>query len=132
MRKKEIINPDPGINEKYTFSPAVRKGNMLFISGTDAAEKDPVTGKEMIKGNLPEQADVIYKKLESILKAAGATFEDVVWTTDYITTMKDYRATAEIRRRYFKEDFPASTGIVVKGLVHKGALIEIDAVAILD
>jgi enamine deaminase RidA (YjgF/YER057c/UK114 family) len=66
------------------------------------------------------------------LEAAGATFEDVVWTTDYITTKENYKATAEVRRQSFGESFPASTGIIVKSLLSEGALIEIDAVALLD
>ena len=75
---------------------------------------------------------MIYEKLKVILETAGASFEDVAWTTDYITTTEGYKATAKVRRQYFGENFPASTGIIVKGLLGKEALIEIDAVAMLD
>ncbi len=132
MAKKEIINPGWAWYKKLTFAPAVRKGNMLFITGQDASQIDPETGKPVIKGDIAEQTKVIYEKIKAILEAAGASFEDVVWTTDYITTTKGYKETAEIRREYFGDSVPASTGIIVKGLLGKGALIEIDAVVIRD
>ena len=132
MNKKMMINPGWEAYKRLTFAPAVRKGNMLFISGTDATQVDPATGKLIVRGDMVEQTTVIYEKLKAILEAAGATFEDVVWTTDYITTKENYKATAEVRRQYFGESFPASTGIIVKSLLSEGALIEIDAVALLD
>jgi len=132
MGKKAIINPGWEHYKRLTFAPAVRKGNMLFISGVTASQIDPATGKSIVRGDIVEQTTEIYEKIKAILETAGASFEDVVWTTDYITTTENYRATAEVRRQYFGESFPASTGIIVKGLLGQGALIEIDAVAVLD
>ena len=132
MSQKEIINPGWAHYRKLTFAPAVRKGNMLFISGMTGAQFDPASGKAVIKGDIVEQTRVIYEKIKAVLETAGASFDDVVWTTDYITTMENYKGTAAIRRQYFGENFPASTGIIVKGLTHPEALIEIDAVAVLD
>ncbi|MBL7209042.1 MAG: RidA family protein [Dehalococcoidia bacterium] len=132
MSKKTMINPGWEAYKSLTFAPAVRKGNMLFISGTDATLIDPATNRPVVAGNIVEQTEVIYEKLKAILEAAGATFEDVVWTTDYITSKENYKATADIRQQYFGESFPASTGIIVKSLLSEGALIEIDAVAMLD
>ena len=132
MGRKTMINPGWDRYRKLTYAPAVRKGNMLFISGVDAARVDPATGKAVVRGDIVEQTKVIYEQLKAILDAAGASFEDVVQTTDYITTTENYKATAEVRRHYFGESFPASVGIIVKGLLSEGALIEIDAVAVLD
>ena len=132
MGNKTIINPGWEWYKRWTFVPAVRKGNMLFITGQDASQVDPATGKPVIKGDIVEQTRVIYEKFKAILEAAGASFDDVVWTTDYVTTTENYKATAEVRRQYFGSNFPASTCIITKGLLGKGALIEIDAVAMLD
>jgi len=132
MSKKSAVNPGWEYYRKLTFAPAVRKGNMLFISGIDGSQIDPATGKPTIKGDIVEQTRVIYEKIKAVLEAAGASFEDVVWTTDYITTTKNYKVTAGLRRQYFGKSFPASTGVIVKGLLNKEALIEIDAVAVLD
>jgi enamine deaminase RidA (YjgF/YER057c/UK114 family) len=44
----------------------------------------------------------------------------------------DYPATAEIRREYFKDNYPAATGIIVNGLLRRDWLIEIEALTVLD
>ena len=132
MSKKVMINPGWERYKRLTYAPAVRKGNMLFITGMDGSQIDPATGKPIVRGDIVDQTKTIYEKFKAVLEAAGASFEDVVWTTDYVTTTENYRGTAEVRRQYFGENFPASTGIIVKGLLNKEALIEIDAVAVLD
>lgn len=131
MSTREVINPGWSEYSGLTFSPAVKKGKMLFISGQNAAQYEPTIGKLIVKGDIVSQTEIIYKKIGSILKSAGATFDDIVMTTDYVISWEDYKKTAEIRRKYFKTNFPAATGILVKGLI-QGALIEIDAVAVLD
>lgn len=130
--KREVVNPGWEYYQRYTFSPAVKKGNMLVISGLDAMERDPATGEVKARGDIVAQTRVIYKKMKAILEAAGASFDDVVQTTDYIITTENYKDTGQVRREYFKGDFPAATGIMVKELLGKGSLIEIDAVAVLD
>lgn len=131
VNRRLVINPDWVEYEGLTFSPAVKKGNMLFISGQNAAQYDPETKQSFIRGDIVQQTELIYKKIDLILNDAGASFDDIVMTTDYVTSWKDYKKTAEIRRRFFGNDFPAATGVLVQGLIH-GALIEIDAVAVLE
>ena len=129
MRKLEVIDPW-SLGERCTFSTAVRRGPFLFISGVIA--RDPQTGEVAGKGDIVAQTDFIFRKIKKILEAAGGSFDDVVKTTDYVTTLERYRETAAVRRKYFKNGFPAATGVVVKALVHPDALIEIDAIAILE
>jgi aminoacrylate peracid reductase len=111
-----------------TFSPAVRAGNLLFISGLDA--RDQRTGK-MIPGDIAEQCEVIYRAMGEILEAAGGSMADVVMTTDFVTDATDYMKTEAVRRKYLGPEFPAATGVIVNGLLGRGALIEIAAVAVL-
>ena len=128
MATLEVVNPGWEWSPKYTFSPAVRKGNLLFISGmTGTDESGELAGPDM-----ESQTRQIFKKMDQILKAAGGSFDDVVQTTDYITTTEGYRVTADVRREYMKNGFSAATGVIVAGLLRDGALIEIDAVAVLD
>ena len=130
MGKREIVNPGfPGFS-RYTFSPGVvKEGKMLFISGITATDDH---GNIVGKGDIVTQTRVIFERMGKILEAAGATFDDVVKTVDYITTTENYRTTAEIRREFFKKEFPAATGVIVAGLLRPDALIEIDAVAVID
>ena len=129
MAKNEVINPGWPQYHRYTFSPAVKRGNLLFISGQTGTDE---MGRVVAKGDIVAQAKAAYEKIRAILKAAGATFDNIVMTTDYITTTENYRATADVRREYFKNGFPAATGVVVKSLLREDALIEIDAIAVLD
>ncbi|MFA5079438.1 MAG: RidA family protein [Dehalococcoidia bacterium] len=133
MSKRQTIIPKGWeIYEHLTFAPAVRRGNMLYISGTDATEIDLENGKLVIKGDIVQQYRTIYEKMKVILEAAGAGFDDIVWTCDYVKTKEGYKGTAAVRREYFGSSFPASTGIVVQDLLSKNALVEMDAIAILD
>jgi enamine deaminase RidA (YjgF/YER057c/UK114 family) len=114
--------------ERYTFSPAVRTGNLLFISGTTAADE---TGAIVALGDIVGQTRYIYQKFAALLAAAGGGLEHIVETTEYITTTENYRGTADVRRELFQPPYPAATGVIVKGLLREGALIEISAVAVL-
>ncbi|MBW1888581.1 MAG: RidA family protein [Deltaproteobacteria bacterium] len=102
---------------------------MLFISGITAVDDQ---GNIIGKGDMVTQTRAIFERIGEILKAAGATFDDVVKTVDYITTTENYRGTADVRREFFKKEFPAATGVIVAGLLRPDALIEIDAVAVID
>ena len=75
-----------------------------------------------------------YDNIKAMLESAGATFNDVVKTTEYITpaTLTNYKLTADIRREYFKGNFPAATAVVANRLIHSDMLIEIDVIAVLD
>ena len=116
--------------ERYTFSPAVRAGNMLFIAGTTATdEKRELVGP----GDIVAQTRQIYQQFEVLLAAAGGTLRDIVSTTEFITTPENYRKTAEVRREVFGgPPYPTATGVIVKGLLRAGALIEISAIAVLS
>ena len=112
---------------RYTFSPALRVGNLLFLAGTTATDE---TGALVAPGDIVGQTRYIYDKFRALLEAAGAGFEDVVETTEYITTTENYRGTADVRREVFRPPYPTATGVIVKGLLREGALIEIAAVAV--
>jgi aminoacrylate peracid reductase len=116
-------------SDKMTFSPAVRAGNLLFISGTTAVDENlNVVGK----GNIVTQTRFIFEKFARLLQQAGASFDNIVETTEYFLTLDDYKRTADVRREFFKgPPYPAATGVLVAGLIRKDALIEIKATAIL-
>jgi len=113
---------------RYTFSPAVRAGNLLFISGTTATDDQ---GELVAPGDIVEQTRVILRKFQRLLEAAGGGMEHIVETTEYITTTEQYRRTAEVRREFFRPPYPTATGVIVAGLLREGAVIEISAVAVL-
>jgi enamine deaminase RidA (YjgF/YER057c/UK114 family) len=90
MASHELIAGGASWPERYTFSPAIRAGNLLFISGTTAVDE---RGQLVGPGDIVVQTRYIYQKFAPLLAAAGAGFEHVVQTTEYITTTDNYRAT---------------------------------------
>lgn len=122
---REEVNPGWDFG-RYTYSPAVRHGNRVYVSGLDAWEP----GRGILHpGDVAAQLRVIYARLAEILAAAGGSLDDVVHTREYVTSFDGYRATAAVRREVFREPYPAAVGVMVAGLVHEGALIELEAVA---
>ena len=117
--------------KNFTWSDAVKKGKILVISGTVATDENHRT---LYKGDLVGQVKCIYETVKGILEKAGASFDDVVKTTDYITpqAVADYVKTADIRREYFKGHYSAATGVVVHSLLRPDWLIEIEFTAVLD
>lgn len=117
----------PEFAEK-TFVPAVsRRGDLLFVSGLNAIGPSGKVEAEDVVG----QARCIFTKLGEILADAGATFDTVVKTTDYIVSKQGYRGVADVRKEFFGLTFPAATGVVVKELFGAGVIIEMDAIAVL-
>jgi enamine deaminase RidA (YjgF/YER057c/UK114 family) len=126
----EPIYPSGGWPDKATFSPAVRAGNLLYISGTTATDENrQIVGK----GDIAAQTRFIFDKFSRILEATGGSFGNIIETTDYFLTLEGYKETANIRREFFNgPPFPAATGVLVASLIRPDALIEIKAVAYLD
>lgn len=120
------INPGWNHFAKYTYAPAIARDGFLFFTGLTASAPG---GGIMHPGDIVAQTDVILSRFGEILAAAGCSFADVVSTREFIVDPTGYAGTAEIRRKYFKDPFPAATGVIVAGLLRKGALIEIDAIA---
>ncbi len=118
---------DPAFAGRTYVAAVARPGTPLFISGLTAARPDGTAEG----GTVAAQAREIFAQLARILAEAGAGPANVVKTTDYILSREGYRAVADVRREFFGEHFPAATGIVVKELLGRGVLIEMDAVAML-
>jgi enamine deaminase RidA (YjgF/YER057c/UK114 family) len=114
--------------EQYTYVPALRVGNMVWLSGTTGTDE---SGQITAPGNIEEQTRQIFRKFDRLLRSIGSSCDDIVATTDFFTTIENYKRTATVRREFFKAAKPTATGVLVAGLLRKDALIEISAVAVL-
>jgi enamine deaminase RidA (YjgF/YER057c/UK114 family) len=119
---------DAGWPESYTYVPALRVGNMVWLSGTTGSDAQ---GRITAPGDIEEQTREIFRKFDKLLRSIGSSCEDIVATTDFFTTTENYKRTAAVRREFFRRNRPTSTGVLVAGLLRKDALIEISAVAVL-
>lgn len=125
----ERITP-AGVYEAKGYSHAVKRGNIVFIAGQVSKGPD---GALVGQGDIAAQVDQVFRNLEAVVKASGATLADVVKLNIYTTDRAHYRPhIREGRDKYFSEFPPATTLLVVSSLADPNFLLEIDAVALTE
>ena len=130
---KETIPFGGALGMKVAFSNAMeidfsQAKRMIWISGQLAFdEREQLVGKD----DMGAQTEQCIKNIESALKKLQGSLDDVVQVIVFVKEMSYLRTIHDVRLRYFKEPYPTSTLIEVKGFVHPDALIEINAVAVL-
>jgi 2-iminobutanoate/2-iminopropanoate deaminase len=101
------------------YAQAVKVGNTIYISGTVG------------RGPMDEAIKRIYTRLESTLKNYGASFQNVVKENLYTTQIDEVIKHQQVRKEFYKGDFPASTWVEIKRLYSPDAILEIELVAII-
>ncbi|MBI9105605.1 MAG: RidA family protein [Spirochaetales bacterium] len=109
------------------YSQAVRAGDIVFISGQLGI--DPETGK-LVPGDVVKEAEQAMKNLDSIIKAAGGSMDDIVKTTILLDNLDNFTVVNKIYSSFFPEGFPARACYEVSRLP-AGGKVEIEAVAYL-
>ena len=104
-------------------------GRLVFVSGMTARRPD---GSIAGVGDIREQTRQVLENVQSAVRAAGGTLEDVCRVDVYVRNMEDFAKIHEIRARYFAEPLPASTMVEVSKLAHPDYLIEINAIAVIS
>jgi len=128
MATIQPVNTDQAPQAIGPYSQAVITGNLAFLSGQ--IPLDPAT-MELVEGDIATQANQVFKNLGAVIEACGATTSDVVKLTIYLTDLGEFPRVNDIMAGYFTEPYPARATIEVSALP-KGALVEVDAVVVLD
>jgi len=110
------------------YSQAVIAGGFLFVSGQIPIV--PETG-ELVTGSSADQARRVLLNLKAVVEAGGASMQDIVKTTVYLTELSDFAAVNEVYGEFFTEPYPARATVEVSSLP-KGVAVEIDAVACIE
>jgi 2-iminobutanoate/2-iminopropanoate deaminase len=124
---KETIQTDQAPAAIGPYSQGVKKNSMVFVSGQIPI--DPATG-EIVGGDIKALTRQVLNNVEAVLKASGATLDDVVKATVFITDMDDFPLVNEVYGEFFKNDPPARACVEVSRLP-KSVPVEIEAIAIL-
>lgn len=107
------------------YSQGVIANGLLFTAGQVAL--DPAT-MTLVDGDVRAQTEQVMKNLAAVLKEAGTSFDRVVKTTCFLSTMDDFAAFNEIYAKHFGAHRPARSTVAVKTLPKNG-LVEVDVVA---
>lgn len=123
--EKQLISTTNAPAAIGPYAQAVKAGNMLFTSG----QIPLLPSGELLTGSIQEQTHQVFKNLQAVLTAAGATFEDVVKATVFIADMNQFGEINEVYAQYFGDHKPARSTVQVARLP-KDVGVEIDLIAI--
>jgi enamine deaminase RidA (YjgF/YER057c/UK114 family) len=130
MAEKRFINPDTVHPPRgYTHVVDTTGTRTVYISGQVALDLD---GNIVGSDDMGAQAEQIFKNLKGALDSVGATFEDVVKFTFYLTDISQMQAVRDVRNRYINTaQPPASTAVEVSQLFRPECLLEVEAIVVL-
>jgi reactive intermediate/imine deaminase len=109
-----------------TYSQAIRTGNTIYLSGQ--IPLDPKS-MQLVTGDTRAEIARVFDNLAAVAAAAGASLDNAVRITVYLTDLKNFALVNEVMAEYFKEPYPARAAIGVAALP-RGAAVEVDAVLV--
>jgi len=127
MANRTAVHSDDAPKAIGPYSQAIKAGNLLFCSGQ--IPLDPKSGEMVGGSDVKAQAEQVMRNLKAVLEAGGASFASVVKTTIFLADLGHFKEVNEIYGGYFKDAPPARATVQVAGLP-RGALVEIDAIAV--
>ena len=108
-----------------TYSQAVRVGDAIYLSGQIGLQPATMTLAEGVDA----QVHQVLRNLRAVAAAAGATLDDAVKMTVFLTDMGHFARVNEAMAQYFAQPYPARAAVAVAALP-RGALVEIDAILV--
>ena len=122
---KEIIIPPSSAPPLAPYSPGVRSGNAVYVSGTLAMDSD---GNTVASEDVVTQTRHVLESVKSVIEAAGGSMSDIVYNMIFLKDIKDYSAMNSVYEKYFQENPPARWCIRAD-LVKPEFLVEISSIA---
>lgn len=123
----KIIHTDNAPEAIGPYSQGIVVNNIFYSSG-----QIPLTPEgKFVSGTVEEQAHQVFKNMEAVLKAAGASFNSVIKSTLYIKNMDDFPLINDVYSEYFHSHKPARSCVEVARLP-KDALLELEVIALVE
>jgi reactive intermediate/imine deaminase len=130
ITKKVIETPKVSIAvPTYSLGFEVKGGTLIFIAGCLAFDSE---GRVVGKGDIEAQTKQVCENMKAVMEACGGKMDDIVKVTNYLVNHEDLIPATKVRVTYFNKPYPASTAVIVKGLLDKDCLIEIEAIGVID
>lgn len=113
----------------YSHVVVAEGKRMIFVAGQLARDSQ---GNVVGKGDMRVQLRQVGENIKAALEAAGASLNDLVKTTTYVTDIEAFFKHVDVRMEYFAAALPTSTTVEVRRLAHPDFLVEIEAMAMTD
>ncbi|WP_138756058.1 RidA family protein [Paenibacillus sinopodophylli] len=120
----QVIATDQAPAAIGPYSQAIHIGGLLFTSGQIPLD----ASGQLVEGGIEEQTHQVFRNLEAVLAAAGASFQDVVKATVFMKDMNQFATVNSIYASYFGEHKPARSTVEVARLP-KDVFVEIEVIA---
>lgn len=124
---RRIIHTDKAPKAIGPYSQGKMAGDVVYLSGQLGI--DPVSGK-LAEGGVGAQARQSLRNIQALLEEIGASVDDVIKTTVFLTDMADFAEVNEAYSAVFAENCPARSCVAVRELPLNGR-VEIEAVVAL-
>lgn len=125
---KQVIVPKGSAPPLAPYSPGIKAGNVMYVSGTLALDRE---GKLVGPEDVRVQTRHILESIKSVIEAAGGKMENVTFNMIFLKTLTDYGKMNEVYAEYFPMNPPARY-CVRADLVKPEFLVEIASIAHLD
>ncbi len=131
MKKIKKVNPESLRIPTKAYSQGIvipiGDTELMFVTGQLSQDTD---GNVISPNNTEKQTKVVFSRIETILKEAGMTFDDVVKVQIFMKDVGESRIVSNIRDDVFQNSKPVSTLVEVSEFVKEGCMIEIEVTAI--
>jgi reactive intermediate/imine deaminase len=128
---KQVIRTDQAPAPVGPYNQAIAAtGQMLFVAGQ--IPLDPLSGAIVGEGDITAQTQQVMANLEAILTAAGATWENVVKTSVFLTDLANFVPMNQVYAEYFVEDTAPARACVEVSRLPKDVLVEIECIAVIE
>ena len=126
--KQERVDAGWAWTRKLNISAGVKVGDTVHLSGTVAFDSD---GNVVGAGSVYEQSKQVFRNIEEALASVGASMDDVIKISTFLTDISEYAAFGKARTEAFPNDVPASAAYEVSALIKPELLVEVEAIAVI-
>jgi len=125
-QNREMVIPVP--QSAYSQAVKVKGGTLVFLSGVGPTDEK---GALLAPGDFPGQVRATWENMRRIMAKAGGSLDDIVTMTVYTTERRWGETFTDMRKEVFKTGYPSSAFMEARKLLTPGALLEIQAIAVL-
>ena len=126
---KGLQRPNFGGRDVYSHAVASRRPKMIFIAGQLARD---INGNTVGKNDMRAQMRQVGENIKAALAAAGATLDDVVQTSTFVTDWDKFIEAIDVRLEFLGKPLPTSTTVVVSRLANPDYMIEMSVIAMVE